>query len=513
MEKFETVITDPTIQKIYSFSDIHSDMDSLIIALRDCAKVIVKKPEFAIEEGKIDSNAKELCEIDISDEDGGFIDDLNYMWNPEARNVVVVIIGDIIDGVRNETYKDGMFPSHYKPQIEIKIIRFINNLMLQAKEHNSRLIKLLGNHEIMNMKGDPNASNYLFREDLRMRNYYRGNTRLNTFLLGNHGYKLLMENGNGIFIKINNNMFIHGQIVRNMNLRIYVAINKFLNDPTNNRIINPQTMAPFNYRELMETLNKAKNLYRTDTTDVSPLWERKYGDDTLIDARITNRTGVEFCEKVRETFTNTFIGIPDIDITKLRLVIGHCPQYYSTAYNETNRTFTDVRRNPDGITESVYPPAVTGKFNTSSNIIFGISMECDKTSSGKPNDHYIYRVDVGSSRAFDQVGESQQVRTPTCSGSDDEADCRTNPNPHVYYEKRVLGSRTVQVLEFSGESLDDARIIRSTIKNTRINQPRDYYESTVNRIPQLNLSNDYYRQKYLKYKNKYVSLKKGNIYF
>ena len=498
MNKFQTIITDETIRKIYSFSDIHADIDSLIIALRDCAKVIIKKDGFGYESGKPDRDANRLCEINILDGDNEFVDDLNYDWNPEASNTCVVIIGDLLDGKRDGIYHPTMpaIPSHYKPQIEIKILRFINSLMIKAKEHNSRLIKLLGNHEILNMAESPTIANYAFNEDTSLRNYYRGDTRINTFKQGNHGYKLLMENGNGIFVKINNNMFIHAQLVDSMNLVNYQAINTFLNDTTK-LILDPKTRRPFNYLTLINELN----------TGTSPLWNRDYSDEQ-IELRIGTEHGERFCNKMRTTtFRNMFSGIPDIDISKLRLVVGHCPQNFSTSYNAANKTFTNVTKSADGIVEFVNPPSTIGTFNTQENIIFGITMECDKEDTGKPNDHYIYHVDVGASRAFDQIAEAQTVIYPKCDNSHNTIDCKANPNPHVYYEKLILGGRTPQVLEFSGESLEQVQIIRSTIRNTRINQERKFYEDHVRAIPALGLDNDYYNKKYLKYKNKYLQLK------
>ena len=52
-EKFyETNIIDPTI-KVFSLSDIHGDIQSLIISLQDCTKVIRKKEKISfLQQGK-----------------------------------------------------------------------------------------------------------------------------------------------------------------------------------------------------------------------------------------------------------------------------------------------------------------------------------------------------------------------------------------------------------------------------------------------------------------------------
>jgi hypothetical protein len=505
IEKFKTVISDPTIEKIYSFSDIHADINSLIIALRDCAKVIIKKDGFGYTAGKIDNNLTELCKIDISLSDTGYVDDLNYDWNPEASNTYVVIVGDILDGARRSGSDDPSEDAeNYEPQIEIKILRFINSLMNKARVYNSRLIKLLGNHEIMNLLLSNDVYNkYIFRKDMGHTNYYRGDRRIGTFFCGKPGYNLLMENGTGIFVKINDNMFVHGQLVNSMKLDKYIAINKFLND------INPKTYDRSDYMTRLTELN----------TKTSPLWLRNYGDPVAIDKRIGTPSGATFCASVLDTFRSMFSGHPGTDISKLRLVIGHCIQSDSTTTPIKNKTFTSVNKSPDGITETVELPSSIGKFNTRENRIFGITMECEK--EGKPDDHYIYRVDVGSSRGFDTPVEYMYLEHKGCDWANADPD---NPAPEktvdcesfgkdrsqAYYEKMIMGSRTPQVLEFSGDSLENVRIIRSTIKNTRINQPRKKLEELAAKHPVLNLDHERYRQKYLKYKNKYLQLKNKN---
>jgi hypothetical protein len=516
--KFETVINDETIQKIYSFSDIHGDMDSLLIALRDCAKVIVKKEGFGYELGKLDKDAEALCNIDISEGDGEYIDDLNYVWNPEATNVCVVIIGDILDGTRPSSYEpDGFYTAeNFKPQIEIKILRFLNNLIERAVDYNSRIIKLFGNHEIMNMEGTV-SKRYLFREDLTIANYYRGQNRMNVFKYGNIGYDLLMKYGNGIMVKVNNNIFIHGQLVSNWSMPIYLAINEFFNNPTVARI-NPLTRRNFNFSELLAILNVEKD---TSGLKASPLWKRDLGNEETVNDRILNPAKkAPFCKQVKDLLRTIFPA--PTDISKLRLVIGHCPQFNSSMFFKNNRTYTSVEISPDRLVEYVTPPAAEGLPNTQNNLIFGVSMECNKEAPEDTNDHYLYRVDVGASRAFNTYTGDHIVNENKCdmdmyqslTGISDEAkkkakaDCETNPNENVYTEKILYGSRTPQVLEFSGENLGSVRIIRSRTKNTRINQPRELYEEIIKRNPNLRLDNDYYRKKYLKYKSKYLSLKK-----
>jgi hypothetical protein len=532
---FETAILTDVIYKIYSFSDIHADFDSLLIALRDCAKVIVKKKKNNMHEnidyipGIIDKDAHQLCNIDIRDEDNGFVDDFNYDWNPDARNVYVVIIGDILDGSRNNNVdsNDGFDRNtNYKPQIEIKILRFINSLMMKSRVYKSRLIKLLGNHEIWNINGSVKYD-YLFTQDItidadgNLPNYYRGINRINIFKRGNIGYDLLMQNGNGIMVKINNNIFIHGQLILEWKMTHYSAINNFLNNPTEN-IINPFTNTPFVFEDLIKILSTSKKI---DIYNESPLWKRTLGNHNNINERLTNpETKVPFCIMVKNLL-KTMATEHNEDITSLRLVIGHCTQYDSSISLTNNRSYTKVVLSDDKRIEYILPPANEGIPNTSTNFIFGITMECNKELPLDTNDHYLYRVDVGSSRGFDSQVPDYLIVSNKCDMEEykkfyedvsDETlkkasdDCESNPNQYVYNEKIQYGSRTPQVLEFSGYKLQTVRIIRSTIKNTRINQFRTAYECYAKNIPALNLDNPYYK-KYLKYKNKYLDLKNKKL--
>ena len=129
-----TVIVDPTITKIIGLSDIHADMHSFIISLRDCSKVIKKKC-FIFNPEELDQDMENLLEMDISNDDTGYANDLNYEWN--CDNTHIVVCGDFLDGARwgKTSYQltgkrtsrtncgqnhDECISSEY-PQIEIKL--------------------------------------------------------------------------------------------------------------------------------------------------------------------------------------------------------------------------------------------------------------------------------------------------------------------------------------------------------------------------------------------------------
>ena len=121
--------------------------------------------------------------------------------------------------------------------------------------------------------------------------------------------------------------------------------------------------------------------------------------------------------------------------------------------------------------------------------------------------HKIYKVDIGTSRAFDD--NISYTNTGDFSNR--------IPHTHISLKQRFL-SRVPQVLQIVN---NDIRIIRSTLQNTRIHQPRVLLESLINTdlsssilTPDFKIENmtyGGYKQKYLKYKKKYLELKNNLI--
>jgi hypothetical protein len=331
-------------------------------------------------------------------------------------------------------------------------------------------------------------------------------TRNSYFNLNNPGFKLYMERGSGIFLRINNTLFMHGQVYDNT----YPSFT-FNKCDTFNKWINKS--APLNKSDQIFT-----DFIAIDNKGAPQLWARNYGDDEFTDRRFYDRSQDpngpdQFCNNVIVDITAFLVDHPNnTDLVKkinpddIRIVIGHCPQNYSTSQfreparalvSQLNRTFT-TQRQIDDISVELIKPAETfeaSRQNVDDNKVFGISMECPNTS--EPH-HKVYKVDVGTSRGFDQIGVYNAV----------------SQSGHSYMKKYFL-SRVPQVLEFLG---DTVRIIRSTLKNTRIHQERKKFEELINEhvnvsknLPQdmsrTHMTYGGYKEKYLKYKNKYLNLK------
>jgi hypothetical protein len=502
--------------KIITLSDIHGDIQSLIIALRDCGNVIKKKKDFIFDNKSIDNNLEELLLIDISNNEDNYIDDLNYEWCGD--NTHIVIVGDILDAKRDKNdiiikkkitissnkfikiIEEKDYGANEYPQIEIKIFKFINSLNKQAIKSGGRIIKTFGNHEICNILSNNYEDfilKYSYDETIKMTNYYKKENRLDSFKIGNEGYKLLIEDGIYILFKINNNLFIHGQLINDhsnselskMTFEDYNYINYIIN-------FNSNLLYKSNIKLKSIIINNLIDIYKTIGIDPNgPLWNRILGNIT---ERFQNNNN--FCRDIKNIFTilkdnNLF----DDDINDLRIIIGHCPQSFSTQYDEPNITFSHIIEENDikqilgpqlEIVKDklIIPETLTLKdehykkynelsgntnilndksfiLNNNSNIkydikyrgvsdlnkkiVFGISMECDKDNDS--SDSHIYKVDIASSRGFDNKMILKEAQLSEQN------------------ETKHLLSRTPQILQILNNKTN---IIRSKLNNTSIHQPR-----------------------------------------
>lgn len=356
-----------------------------------------------------------------------------------------------------------------------------------------RIFKLLGNHEVFNININYDSSNYYFQNDqdiynsktfkLDKKNYYLEYSRSDVFKLNNPGFDLLFKDGCGSLLKINNYIFVHGQL-NGYDYNYYDNINKLIND---------RATSSKKFEEIMDDLMIASNTDPYDQTINSHLWARMYGDPERIHERLQNTNfGTKFCD---ENVINNFkkflenSNLSDQPET-LKIIIGHCVQSNSRDLDLVNKTFVNTTYT-DSIKEIISGPAHFGLTNIQNNLIFGITMEC-------PNDihtntsHKIYKVDIGSSRAFDSIYYNNNI-----IDSDDKLD----------EEKYTYLSRSPQVLEIIN---NQEKIIRSKLKNTRIHQPRYQYEKLItdNKVLELKLDSGNYTSKYLKYKQKYLKLVK-----
>lgn len=511
----------PSDTRIITFSDIHGDIHSLIIALRDCAQVIRKKDDHQFDLENADSELDDLLNIDLEDiiyssnynyNTIGYLCDLGYEWCGE--NTQVVIVGDIIDPARGNPHDVAEMENpespryiehkqehaqHEYPQIEFKILLFINAIIDSAKIHSNfgTIHKLFGNHELMNVmrikKLDQKLEldDYSFLNDLKHL-YIQDMPRNVFFYYGFPGFMELMKHGCGVFLMINNKIFVHGQLSL-QNGFLYPQIDQ-VNQDLNNLYQSALVLSISSIRQydslhtdqkFINFLEEQKKLepilFKLQEHD-SILWLREYGGTDNIASRIQNLEPLlglneSFCDGISTTIGTFFQGsdILSRDVenimhpNNIQIIIGHCIQSESTISNKQNTSFFTRDSLSNKFIEVLIPPAQSGLADVGTPFIFGMTMECPQNK--ELSIHKIYKVDVGSSRGFESYNTYERIIV--------------NHNP-IMKERKLLLSRTPSVLEFSGDNAMNVKIIKSKMKNIRIHQPRKAYENLIEQELSLN---------------------------
>jgi len=551
---FKTVIT--TTNPIICFSDIHGDIDALIICLRDCGNVIKKKTS-PYDDKKRDPDLQKYLNLDLNDTKSNYVDDLNYEWSGGGTHVV--IIGDILDPVRRNFNTE-----HVYPQVEIKILRFLNNMARSAEKYGGKIIKLCGNHELGNFinRGGIDIMNYMSDSDKDNKNYYDGFSRLDYFKLENSGFKLFQEGGIGIAVMINNNFFVHGGLTSEYTIEDFISINNLINnDWTNETILynkakydtlinNAADITFEEFSKKKEFIGKyeirKKRLLNICSSD-SPLWTREFNyDNKKIPIFIKREQKEEPIVSSIYNYFSSFITKPKeeeaknildsyfkilfksndnkhYNIEDYRLIIGHSGQNPSLLEYD-NATFSHKDSSTDKIITYTNKEVYVGKGDFYNNLLFGISIACIEDLKELKNPRLI-RVDHNISRGFDIL---PNALIKYCNNKE-KLENNLKNIIKILYE-----SRTPQIFMIMKDN--NLSIIKSKLKNTKINLPRQNFSGFdkdnkskiydmilkhAERIPNCMINQEMidtmlsnepfdsaYYDKYMKYKNKYMKLSK-----
>ena len=177
------IINNTTIKKIIVIGDIHGDYECLLKTLK-LGNIIDKNIKYT-----------------------DHIKDVNWIDN---KNCVVIQIGDLIDmKCRYNTHKS------VEKGDNLRIFKLLYKLQIQAKEHKSIFICLLGNHEIDNVMG-----NFKYTSENEFLEFY--NEYSNKYKDGYIARKILFSRGNLIakhlsynfmaIVVVNNWLFVHAGI-------------------------------------------------------------------------------------------------------------------------------------------------------------------------------------------------------------------------------------------------------------------------------------------------------------
>lgn len=443
----------PESQRIIAFSDLHADLEALIICLRDCAKVIKKQDKYMFTSNEQDTDLYHQLNLS-SIREKEYVRHLHYNW--VGGNTIIVIVGDLIDGAREDdsAKKHVLGPIEevaYYPQVEIKLLHFINAMNEQAKKHDGGIIKLLGNHDYENFKGNQDMiDSYTFTPDRVNPRYYMHDngeweSRSTFFQFGHKGYELYQATlGMYLILVINNTIFVHGQLPSKEWLEQGVDLSHI-------ERINQLFRIPYS-KQVGNSLEKEEDLIETI------LWNRSYGDTD------------EREEKDEEIFLASVKS--DIELfcgneSPMRVCIGHCQQHTVHQNPEVRTTFGHLCKRDS--TVEVYdnvtlyrglPDATCIKENKT----FGIVTEGTLPKQQRLFQPQLVKLDVGMGRGQEYMNDYRALQ----KGEMLEID--------------FFRPRAPQLVEIIGPRMS---IQRSTMLNMGIHMKRDTYKSMHKSYPSI----------------------------
>jgi len=339
-------------QKVFAFSDIHADLELLIVLLRDCAGVI---------EGD--------CKGNVDEE----VDQKNFRWC--GGNAIVVIVGDLIDGKRVKGNNKNFIAGR-----ERRLFEFLTYLTDQATEDNENagVYIILGNHEWMNIYNPNNYKQYFFQDTSYPPNtkYSRKRAKQKqsgrqTFFQSQEGQQWLRLKKHRrlrLCVQIGTSVFVHAQLPhQEMDVSFLDKCNSWLNG---DKLIQTSLSRHFN--------------------DIEPfVFLREWGSTNDTDSSERDVNNQNFCKKMHSSVNHFF---PNSN--PLRVVIGHTPQIgvpkaQVFGRNSISSAFAD------------HFTGATINTGTPKEDWISINFECHKPPT-------LFKVDVYSSRSFDPVKELPQ---------------------------------------------------------------------------------------------------------
>jgi hypothetical protein len=225
----------------------------------------------------------------------------NVKWNIEKKNCFIVFSGDLIDRCRpNIIFNKNCINTINDENCDYLLLNLLYDLDLQARKVNSRIIVILGNHEILHLQ---NNFKYI---SLKAQNDNNRVQNINNYL------KLNISNIYGI-IRINKYIIVHGGV----NNIFFTEFNKNIKENKN-----IESIESFN-NELRKFILNDKFSQNNSSIfngflNESPFWDRTLGG--------LNNLNKNQCSEI---FENNLLNIKDFDKIKkdLKIIVSHCPQF------------------------------------------------------------------------------------------------------------------------------------------------------------------------------------------
>jgi hypothetical protein len=280
-KEYEKGIFEGKFDNIHVIGDIHGDFFTFkrCLELTQCVSFddIIYTDYINLKNDYLDVN--DGCEYHSPDK---------IKWNSEKKNSIIVFAGDIVDRCRTAGLKfNYCVDTIMDENCDYQMLNIIFKLDDEAKKYNSRVLLVLGNHEIINLQNDLRYVSYKGKRDKkRLKNINK--------LLSQNIYRLFS------IIRINNYVIVHGGINP-----YYI---KKLNFNKDQEII-------IQYNDLIR-----KHLLSNGDSDIfnnpkNSFWDRSLGLETNIDPIICS-----------ELFEQNILNIPTQYFLNLKIIVAHCIQ-------------------------------------------------------------------------------------------------------------------------------------------------------------------------------------------
>lgn len=268
-------VWDKQPNELYAIGDMHGDFYAMKQALESTGCVIFEKS--ILEEILVNGVLIDGCDYYTNDK---------IKWNPEKNDCMIVFAGDIIDRCRN-IHNDKCNYTVNDENCDYKMLKLLFYLDDLAKKYNSRVIVILGNHEIMNLSNDLRyvSGKGLYKERVKQLK------------------KLLKENIERIYglVRINKYVIAHGGINSKFFKRYFI----FKESDEESILVFNKILRDFIYNN--ENENIIKNLH-------NPLWDRSNGIENYVEKKIYD-----------DIFINNILKIKNHN--ELKIIVAHCPQF------------------------------------------------------------------------------------------------------------------------------------------------------------------------------------------
>jgi hypothetical protein len=220
----------------------------------------------------------------------------NVRWNKYKKNCFIVFAGDIIDRCRPNNLSN-CYNTINDENCDFKILKLLFDLNADANKYGSKVILVLGNHELLNL-------NKQFNSDLKYVSQKGKNDENRLININN----LIDQNINNIYgiVRINRYIIVHGGIN-----------DEYFTD--NNLLFNTTDL------ESIENFNKyLRDNLRSNTSNLfnnnSPFWDRTLGGITKLNVGQCKKIFDENLLNIKQFYNNN-------QPIFFKIIVAHCPQF------------------------------------------------------------------------------------------------------------------------------------------------------------------------------------------